>query len=276
VIWHRIWRFLRRHRESEELLAGSFAGSLVWALVRQLLFGSAVAGAAVATSLLVSQAPGRVATVAAPQAYAVETVQQRQLVAAAKRYGPGSGIVYWWGGSSPLGFDCSGYVWFVHGRVGITIPRGSRLQWSSTAAVDVPRGRELPGDAVYFVGSTTGANAGPPPGHEGLYVGGGQFIEYYSSGLPAHYRTLASASDYMGAKRWWTPVQIPARYAGTVRWLARYFGVKIASSKGYRVVYKPWRGSGRFDRSKRRRIVAWAHRHHHPTAGDRSFLAVTF
>lgn len=121
----------------------------------------------------------------------------------AKAHGPGSGTVYRWGGVSPqTGYDCSGYLWAAYKAAGITIPRDTRSQWNDPNAIHVPPGQEQPGDGVYFVGSLSGVNAGSPPGHVGIYIGNGQYIEYYSSGKPAKLSSLGGRSDYMGARRW--------------------------------------------------------------------------
>ncbi|HEY8707009.1 MAG TPA: C40 family peptidase, partial [Burkholderiaceae bacterium] len=131
------------------------------------------------------------------------TATQKKEVAYAKKYGAGSGITYTWGGVSPItGFDCSGYLFAAYASAGVTIPRDTRSQWNDPNAIDVLPGAEQPGDGVYFSGSRTGANAGPPPGHVGIYIGGGKYIEYYSGGKPAKIADLASAGDYMGARRW--------------------------------------------------------------------------
>ncbi len=131
------------------------------------------------------------------------TSTAKKELAYATRYGPGSGITYNWGGVSPLtGFDCSGYLMAAYAAAGVPIPRDTRGQWNDPNAIRVLPGGEQPGDGVYFVGSTSGANAGPPPGHVGIYIGGGQYISYYSQGKPAATGNLANAGDYMGARRW--------------------------------------------------------------------------
>jgi hypothetical protein len=128
---------------------------------------------------------------------------QQGLVATGRQLGPGSGEVYVWGGESiEEGYDCSGYLYDVYRRNGVTIPRDTRSQWNDPNAIKVPKGSEQPGDGVYFAGSRTGANAGPPPGHVGLYIGNGRFIEYFSKGKPARINTLSGRRDYMGARRW--------------------------------------------------------------------------
>lgn len=121
----------------------------------------------------------------------------------AKQYGTGSGITYHWGGVSPMtGFDCSGYIFSAYASAGVTIPRDTRGQWNDPNAVQVPPGSERPGDGVYFTGSLSGKNAGPPPGHVGIYLGGGIYISYFSEGKPAATANLANAVGYMGARRW--------------------------------------------------------------------------
>lgn len=120
----------------------------------------------------------------------------------ATKFGPGSGITYSWGGVSPqTGFDCSGYIYAAYKAAGITIPRDTRGQWNDPNAIDAT-GQERVGDGVYFVGSLSGKNAGPPPGHAGIYIGGGKYIEYFSQGKPAKVSYLGGRKDYMGARRW--------------------------------------------------------------------------
>jgi TP901 family phage tail tape measure protein len=124
------------------------------------------------------------------------------VVGFAKQFGAGSGITYTWGGVSPqTGFDCSGFLYSAYASAGIKIPRDTRSQWNDPNALDTS-GSEKPGDGVYFTGSLSGANAGPPPGHVGIYIGGGKYIEYYSQGKPAKISRLGDRGDYMGARRW--------------------------------------------------------------------------
>lgn len=269
----RLHGFLYRHKQAEEVAAEAIALDLLWWILRRAgLVGATLAIAAVTT--MSSTPPARVAV---PQRLALETPTQKQLVRFARRYGPGSGIVYVWGGDGPFGFDCSGYVNYLYRRVGITIPRDSRSQWTSLAGRDIRKGRERPGDAVYFTGSLTGANAGPPPGHVGLYIGGGRFIEYYSSGRPAKVAYLRDAGDYMGAKRWWQPITVEKRRAHLVFWFARRFHVRIAAASGRTVTFKPWRGKGRIPAWRYRTIVRWL-AHHPPSraGGNPRHLKVRF
>lgn len=262
--------FLRRHRQAEEVAAASVGLDLVWAALRYL--GVFAAGAAIAS--LTTTTPPAV-RVQVPFRLAAETPIQKQLVRFAYRYGPGSGIVYVWGGDGPFGFDCSGYVNYLYRRAGILIPRDSRSQWTSLTGSDVAKGHEQPGDAVYFQGDRSGPNAGPPPGHEGIYIGGGRFIEYYASGLPAHVASLRDAAGYMGAKRWWRPVTVQRRVAATVFWFARYFHVRVASSERRSVGFVPSHGR-MFPLWRYTRMVRWARHHARGVWGTRHQLHVRF
>src|SRR4051812_42827274 len=128
--------FLRRHRHAEEVAGEAIGLNLLWTLLRGAgVFGAGFAAAAITTAS--SPPPARVPV---PQRFALETPVQKQLARFAPRYGPGSGIVYVWGGSGPFGFDCSGYAYYTHRRVGITIPRNSRSQWTSLTGRDVRKG----------------------------------------------------------------------------------------------------------------------------------------
>jgi len=104
------------------------------------------------------------------------------------------GVPYVWGGASPSGFDCSGFVMYVFAQVGISLPHYTVAQWSYADAVSVPRNELQPGDLVFFAGL----------GHVGIYVGGGQFIHAPHTGDVVRIDSLSEgwySSEYDGAKR---------------------------------------------------------------------------
>ena len=104
------------------------------------------------------------------------------------------GVPYVWGGASPSGFDCSGFVMYVYAQVGISLPHNTVAQWSYSRAVSVPRSELQPGDLVFFAGL----------GHVGIYVGNGQFIHAPHTGDVVRIDSLGAgwySSEYVGAKR---------------------------------------------------------------------------
>ena len=103
------------------------------------------------------------------------------------------GTPYVWGGESPKGFDCSGLLQWVWGKLGVSIPRTTYDQIKAGFAVR--RGQLRPGDAVFF-GSRSN------PHHVGMYIGGGQFIEAPHSGAFVRISKLAGRGDYLGARRY--------------------------------------------------------------------------
>src|SRR5260370_37988306 len=58
------------------------------------------------------------------------------------------GAPYRWGGLTPAGFDCSGFVKYVHARVGIAIPHKVAAQYRY--GTPVSRDQLEPGDLVFF------------------------------------------------------------------------------------------------------------------------------
>ena len=117
----------------------------------------------------------------------------QQLVNEVKKY---LGTPYVWGGTSPSGFDCSGLMQYAANKVGVSIDRVSQDQFHNGTAVS--KENLQPGDLVFFKGSTGSTQS---PGHVGMYVGNGQFIQAPSTGDVVKISNLSSRSDYVGARR---------------------------------------------------------------------------
>lgn len=82
------------------------------------------------------------------------------------------GVPYLFGGQSPRGFDCSGYIKYVFRNFGIDTPRTAAEQFAMGRAVTEQEAK--PGDIVAF-------RAGGEITHTGIYLGGGKFISATSS-----------------------------------------------------------------------------------------------
>lgn len=99
------------------------------------------------------------------------------IAATAKQY-LGTGYVY--GGASPRGFDCSGFIMYVYSQHGYSLPHSATSQWQSGLGTRVYSISELqPGDLVFF--NDPSRNAGKACSHAGIYTGDGQFIHSSSS-----------------------------------------------------------------------------------------------
>jgi len=103
------------------------------------------------------------------------------------------GIPYLWAGAAPeTGFDCSGFIMYVFAQMGVSLPHNAAAQFGY--GTPVSREQLEPGDLVFFNGL----------GHNGIYLGGGQFIHSPHTGDVIKISTLSEAwyaATYVGAKR---------------------------------------------------------------------------
>ncbi|GAA0480710.1 hypothetical protein GCM10008986_01620 [Salinibacillus aidingensis] len=102
------------------------------------------------------------------------------------------GAPYRWGGESPSGFDCSGYLQFVFSQVGVQLPRTVSDIWNATTPVQKPS----VGDLVFY------ETYKPGPSHAGIYLGNGSFIHAGNNGVEISNMSGSYWQQrYLGAKR---------------------------------------------------------------------------
>jgi peptidoglycan DL-endopeptidase CwlO len=96
-----------------------------------------------------------------------------------------AGIYYVYGGTTPAGFDCSGFTQYVFGQIGIGLPRTAEAQRQSAMSVSNPQ----PGDLVFF---------GSPAYHVGIYAGNGMMWDSPHSGETVGLHSIWSSSATFG------------------------------------------------------------------------------
>ena len=121
-----------------------------------------------------------------------QTVGQ-QVVAYAQNF---LGVPYVWGGTSPSGFDCSGFTQYVFKQMGYTIKRTAAQQLTCGTAVSSSL---QPGDLVFFTNTYTTSAAAS---HVGIYIGDNLFIHAANGGVKiTSLDHEYYAPRYIGARR---------------------------------------------------------------------------
>ncbi|WP_096203087.1 C40 family peptidase [Bacillus sp. FJAT-45350] len=104
------------------------------------------------------------------------------------------GVPYQWGGTTPDGFDCSGFLTYVFKKNGVTLPRTVAAMYQVGEKTNEPQ----VGDLLFFETYTEG------PSHAGIYIGNQQFVHSgTSTGVTvSSLHTPYWSERYLGAKRY--------------------------------------------------------------------------
>ncbi len=124
-----------------------------------------------------------------------KALTRKAIINTAKRY---LGCPYVYGGTTPKGFDCSGFVNYVFEQHGIKLPRISKAQSEYRKAI--PLRKAQPADLIFF----TGRDASGPVGHVGIITKADgentEFIHAGSSGKDGGVVMSSLANSYFSKR----------------------------------------------------------------------------
>ncbi|MET0956286.1 MAG: C40 family peptidase [Cryobacterium sp.] len=93
------------------------------------------------------------------------------------------GVPYVYGGATPAGFDCSGFVMYVYAQFGISLPHSSTGQ--GAAGTRIALADAQPGDLVIM------------DGHDGFYAGNGNILHAPYEGAAVRVQPIWTSDYYI-------------------------------------------------------------------------------
>lgn len=93
------------------------------------------------------------------------------------------GVPYVYGGATPAGFDCSGFVMYVFAQFGISMPHSSSGQ--GAMGTRISEADAVPGDLVIM------------PGHDGFYAGNGMILHAPYEGASVRVQPIWTSDYYI-------------------------------------------------------------------------------
>lgn len=133
---------------------------------------------------------------AATQTAISHALVKKQIVQDASHY---MRVPYVWGGATPDGFDCSGFIYFMFNKFGVSLNRTTAAEMAAMGT-RVSRSGLQPGDWVFFALNDPGVVS-----HAGIYIGNGEFISATRS-AGVYIQKLDSSywgPKYTGARRYY-------------------------------------------------------------------------